>query len=275
MRGHARRLRLAALASLVLVAGCGIPQPGTDIDQFARGVVPLPAPMDRTLHFARSGDPEGQRVIFVHGTPGDAGAFSDYLASVPAGAEFISIDRPGFGATGGGAVTSLADQAAALEALLVERGGRWPILVGHSLGGPIVAQAAVDFPDRVGGILILAGSLDPDLERIHWVQRVGDTWPVKAIIPRMLRMANEEVLVLKPELEALKPRLSDVICPVIIVHGTEDSLVPFANVDFMRKMIPRKTMVDVVVLDGKDHFIPWDSKPVIDAAIERLLRGPA
>lgn len=52
------------------------------------------------LSYLRSGDPNGQRVIFVHGTPGDAGGnWVEMLRSVPEGFEFIAVDRPGFGLT--------------------------------------------------------------------------------------------------------------------------------------------------------------------------------
>lgn len=220
------------------------------------------------LSYLRAGDPAGRRIIFVHGTPGDAGAWADYLVSPPAGFELVAVDRPGFGQSGPeGAVASLARQAAALRPLLVERDGRRAILVGHSLGGPIIAQAAADMPDLAGPLVIVAGSLDPGLERIHWAQHVGAWRPVRALLPRALRNANAELMALEPQLAALAPRLAGVACPVAIVHGTRDGLVPYANVAFMTQRMTGAARMEVMTLPDRNHFLPWNSMDTVREAI--------
>ena len=65
---------------------------------------------------------------------------------------------------------------------------------------------------------------------------------------------------------ALEPRLKTIACPVAIVHGTVDPLVPFSNVTFMKVRMQR-SIVKVYALEGVNHFLPWNSKPTIDAAI--------
>ncbi|HEY0837442.1 MAG TPA: alpha/beta fold hydrolase, partial [Azospirillum sp.] len=158
------------------------------------------------LSFLSAGDPHGRRVIFVHGSPSAAEDWSHLLADVPAGLEFVAVDRPGFGWSGPEAApTGLDEQAAALDALLEERAGRRPILVGYSLGGPIAARAAVDFGARVAGLLIVGGALDPDLERAHPLQRLaGRPWVARRL-PRALRNANRERLALKGQLPGRAP----------------------------------------------------------------------
>lgn len=229
-------------------------------------------------------EPDAQRIIFVHGTPGNAGAFDNYLIDPLEGFESVSIDRPGFGRTRPSApMPALRDQARALEPLLIERGGKWPLLVGHSLGGPIVARVAVDYPGRVGGLLILSGSLDPSLEKIAWYQRLASLPIVPYMMPRFVRNSNRELYPLKGELEALKPLLANVMCPVIIVHAPNDSLVPFENVAYMEAAFAPGAIVDVVVLEGKNHFVPWNAEAEVrdaivalaEASIESELAPPA
>lgn len=224
--------------------------------------------------YYRAGDPGGQRVIFVHGTPGSGDNWSAMLDAVPPGFEYIAVDRPGFGQTGGAAEVRLKDQAAALLPLLRPAdGGTWsapPLLVGHSLGGPIVAVAAADYPDLVGGIVIIAGALDPGQEKIHPLQPVGNAWPVRALLPRIIRNANQELLALKPQLEALRPRLASLAVQVVIVHGTRDGLVPFENVSYMRAHIPSPWLVESIIVDGGNHMLPWNARDKIIEALARL-----
>lgn len=213
------------------------------------------------------GDDAARTVAFVHGTPGNAAAWSDYLGNVPPEFNFIALDRPGFGASTTGVVPELSRQASALVSLLPETGGK-AILVGHSLGGPIIARAAVDFPDRVGALVIVAGSLDPGLEKINPLQYIGRWWPVSRLLPRSLYNSNLEIFALEAELELLKQDLGRITIPVIIIHGTKDRLVPYENVVYMKQTMINAAM-EVVTLEGQNHFLPWNSKDVVDEAIRR------
>ena len=223
-----------------------------------------------TLSYLAAGADDGHLAIFVHGTPGDAGAWVDYLMNVPAGYRYLAIDRPGFGESGpDDAVVSLAEQAAAIAALIRANGAKPAVLIGHSLGGPIIAQAAADHPDLVAALVIVAGSLDPAQENVPFYQYLGDTWPISALLPRWLRNTNREIIALEPQLAALAPRLAKIKIPVTIVHGTADDLVPFANVAFMKKHLTGTKAMDVTVLNGQNHFLPWNSKSSVDAAIAK------
>ncbi len=214
-------------------------------------------------------DPTQQRVIYVHGTPGTAEAFDRYLRRPVPGLEPVSLDRPGFGHTKPlKPVMTLHEQAAAVAPLLVERDGNWPILVGHSMGAPIICQVAAEFPDKVGGLVILAGALDPALEKTYWYNRVGRFLFVPYMLPRVIRHSNEELAPLKGELEKLEPMLKKITCPVIIMHAPNDVLVPFANVDYMEKRLPQS---ETIVLDEKNHFLPWNSEAAVRDAIRSLM----
>ena len=225
------------------------------------------------ISYLRNGDVSGRRVIFVHGTPGSAIQFERYLAAVPKDAEFIAIDRPGFGQSNPDmAVTSLSEQAKALQPLLVERKGAWPILVGHSLGGPIVARAAVDNPGKVGGLLILAGAFDPQQEHVYAIQNVADWAWVRDLLPTMLRNANQELIALKPQLEILAPRLIGIGCTVSVIHGTKDANVPYANVAFIKAHYSAARLT-VQTIPGQGHFLPEFERTRIVGTLARLLKA--
>lgn len=267
-------MRALSLAAAALLVGCGGPVTPTADDVARDGVdrSSYTAPGGLRVSILSRGPADGRRVIFVHGTPGSAIAWEHYVRSPLTGAQAVALDRPGFGQTRPlDAMVALKAQAAAITPLLVERGGKWPVLVGHSLGGPIVAQVALDNPGRVGALLILAGSFDPALEKINPMQPVGEWRLISALLPDNLRNANRELLGLKPELAALAPRLAGLRCRISIIHGTKDDLVPYANVAFLRGHLRGAAAVEVTTLEGQNHFIVWNEEPRVRAAIAALL----
>lgn len=259
----------AALAVGLALAACQAPGDGRNETSFLRRTYAVPAE-GFVISYLSAGDPTGRRVVFVHGTPGDAAGWTGLLKAVPTGLEFVAIDRPGFGdSRPGAAVPSLARQAAALEPLLVTRSGSAAIIVGHSLGAPIAARAAARYPDRVGGLVLVAGALDPALEKLHWAQPIGEWPPVAALLPRRLRNANRELIALEAELDRLAPELPRLRCRVEAIHGTRDELVPFANTDYLRRRLENADL-KIVALSGADHFLPWSHAATILSAVRHV-----
>lgn len=242
----------------------------------------LTTPAGIQLSYLRAGKPGAARVIFVHGTPGSALDWRRFLENPPADVEAIAVDRPGFGETraaGHDAPTALPafdDQAAAIEPLLTKAPGpdgveRWPILVGHSLGGPIVARVAADYPERVGAIVILAGSLDPGLEKPLWYNYVGAIPPISWLLSEDLSISNNEIFAAPKETRRLAEVLPRVRCPVFVVHGDQDELVPVENVAYMRTAFTGARSLDARVLTGADHFLPWRNAAEVRGAIDRAI----
>lgn len=263
---------LAILPAAVLTACNGPPGPRTPGPQIAalhRSSYTVPG-ADYRLSYLVGGPAGGPRIVLIHGTPGDATGWADFITQPPSGFSAIAIDRPGFGQSGPDeAVPSLSAQAAAIAPLLETRDGRRPILVGHSLGGPLAVRIALDNPGRVGGLVIVAGALDPGQEKIHWAQPIGAGWFGRLLLPRALRNANTELMALKPQLVAMQADLGRLGCPVIIVHGTRDDLVPYANVGFMSaRMTGAQLAVDKIA--DANHFIPWEHPDRIRRAIDRV-----
>ncbi|UTW56346.1 alpha/beta fold hydrolase [Kordiimonas sp. SCSIO 12610] len=219
-----------------------------------------------------NGDPNGVRVIYVHGTPGAGQEQNSFLYNVPSGIEFISVDRLGFGETKPyKSVTSLDAQAAALLPLLETKNGIKPILIGHSLGGPVVTAAAANYPDKVGALIQIASALDPELEDVWTAQHIGNFTLVSWIIPSRLRHANRELIALEDELIALQPKLKEIEQPITIIHSTDDELVPYANVAYMEKHFSGSKSLKTVTLKEKNHYIPWNAGPTVLTEIKSMV----
>jgi pimeloyl-ACP methyl ester carboxylesterase len=229
----------------------------------------------REIHYVTSGDSTKPAVLFVHGSPGSLSAFIDFLADTALlhRAFLITTDRPGFGHSNFGlAEPSLHKQALTLKPILEKYKNNRPILlVGHSLGGPLIAKMAIDYPDLIDGLIIVAGSVDPDLEPNEtWFRAPLATPFLSWVLPRSFRASNEEIYQLKPELQEMLPDWKKIKVPVIVIQGKDDSLVPAANADFAKKMLVNAD-VEIVLIDGMDHFVPWSNPELIREAIIRIL----
>jgi pimeloyl-ACP methyl ester carboxylesterase len=229
----------------------------------------------RDIHYIQSGDTLRPLVLFVHGSPGSLDAFIGFLVDTVLlkKALLISTDRPGFGYSNfGSAEPSLKKQANALKPILQKYAGNRPrILVGHSLGGPLIARMAIEYPELVDGLIIVAGSIDPELEPDEtWFRAPLATPFLSWILPRALRSSNEEIYQLKPELEEMIPYWKNITCPVIVIQGTKDELVPYENVNFAKKMLVNAP-VEYVIKDGMNHFVPWSNPELIRDAVVKMV----
>jgi len=221
--------------------------------------------------------PEGPAVVFVHGSPGTWEAWTRYLddPELRGRARLLALDRPGFGASSRGeAEPSLARQAEAVARVLATEGADRAVIVGHSLGGPVAAQLAVDDPARVAGLVLFAPSIDPALERRRWYNVAGSLLVVQWFLPVDWITSNREIWPLRDELEALAPRLASIEVPTVVVQGDRDELVPPANADFLERRLPSE-WVEVRRLAGAGHFFVWQAYDRARSAILEVLERVA
>jgi pimeloyl-ACP methyl ester carboxylesterase len=229
----------------------------------------------RDVHYVSSGIDSMPLVLFLHGSPGSLSAFIDFLADslLMHEALLISADRPGFGYSNfGNAEPSLQKQGETFKPILEKYKKNKPvILVGHSLGGPLIARMAIDFPNMVDGLIIVAGSIDPELEPNEtWFRAPLATPFLSWILPRSLRASNEEIYHLKPELEKMLPLWREIKCPVIVIQGMKDVLVPAENALFAEKVLINAPL-EVVRIEDMNHFVPWSHPELIQQAVLRML----
>jgi pimeloyl-ACP methyl ester carboxylesterase len=104
----------------------------------------------------------GPTLVFVHGWTCDS---SSWAGQVPAFAEryrVVTLDLPGHGESESprDGQFSIALFARAVEAVRADAGAERIVLVGHSMGVPVVRQYARMYPDRVAGLVAVDGPLD-------------------------------------------------------------------------------------------------------------------
>lgn len=230
---------------------------------------------DRTIHYAEIGLDSLPVAFFIHGSPGSWSAWVDFFKddTLLSNVKIVAVDRPGFGDSSGfgRGEPSLEKQAAYLKPVVeaTKKPGKPLILIGHSLGGPLIARMAMDYPALIDGLIFVAASNDPALEPYEWYRKPGNFFLVRGMLPKSLRASNQEILGVKPELERMLPLWKTIRQPSTIIQGDKDILVDPGNGIFTKQRLVNATSVELLMVPGMNHFVPWSHPQLIRSAILR------
>jgi len=287
------RLVVVVLVALVLGYGVGrvlIARAEPDRETALPAGVPgrLVDVHGRMVHVVEAGD--GPTVILVHGFAGSTLDWEEHvLAPLARTHRVVALDLLGMGfsarddelAYGFGTWT---DQVVdTMDALGIARA----TLVGHSLGGAIVALVAGEHAERVDRLVLVAALVPLQPSERAWffnlleIPGVGE--PMLGALDHLPHLPGfsaayharaHEIFRRRGTRDALLryqrhgrdiPRLEaayrQIRAPTLVVHGTADDTVPWAAV---RRWAPAIDGALVLPLDGIGHWIPRD-------APERLL----
>lgn len=214
-------------------------------------------------------------VLFIHGTPGSADNFSEQFKYQIPDTIMVSYNRPGFWDSRSKEDPGNIDYQAeaGLEVMNQFDVNQW-IVVGHSYGGPVALKMALDAPGRIAGIVLVGGAVDPALEKIHILQKVGRLPLISSIIPDSFDASNRELIQLKPDLISLQKELSGISVSMVMLHGDIDKLVPVSNCYYMRDQLEQHKLGHLLHLDIRknwNHFIPWEHPQSVIDAITKLI----
>ena len=229
------------------------------------------------LHWIESGrdtlSKAAPLVLFVHGAPGSARDFYSYQVDsiLLDRALMVSMNRPGYGYSHyGKAMTSIAEQAEAVNAVMEQYPGRKVVLVGHSYGGPIVAKAAMLYPERIQSVVMLAPVNDPDNEPIFWFSYIGKWTATRWMLSGAWRVSGAEKFSHAAELDKMRKDWFNLTVPVTHMHGMKDMLAPASNIEFSEKNI-HPQQLNMMVDSKWGHLIPFmnhdDTRKAILAAL--------
>jgi len=225
------------------------------------------------MHYAKTGNDTLPTLFFVHGSPGGWTAFERYMQDKDLVSRYrmISVDRPGFGYSQFGDAKNLEDQSKLISPIVkLFKNDKPMYAVGHSLGGPMIVKLQIDNENLFSGLVFLAASNDPDEEKPERWRYIMKATPLNYFLPGAFRPSNKELVYLKSDLKYLDKEWEKITCPAWIIHGDKDTFVPVENVEYTKKKLTKAKSVEVKILPGARHFIPWEQYDEIKEVLMRL-----
>lgn len=211
-------------------------------------------------------------LLLIHGAGGQHVHWPPSIRRL-GGVQTFAPDLPGHGKSRGKGHDTMAayawDLLALMEALDVPRF----IAVGHSMGGGIAQQLALDAQDRVAGLVLLATGMtlpvserildnvldDPD-SVIDFVIKYAYSLDAEEDLRQLGRQAMKTIdpAVLDADYRAcsafdMRGKLGDLTCPALIIGAEKDKMSPPA---FQQELAEALVDAEYVLLEGSGHMIP-------------------
>jgi pyruvate dehydrogenase E2 component (dihydrolipoamide acetyltransferase) len=276
-------------------------------EQFAAHVAeagetgPEPATIEaggRRLRYLEMGEGEGPPVIFIHGFGGDLYSWQFNQEALAENHVTYALDLPGHGGStkdlGGGQADVGALAAAAIDFMDAKKIAS-AHLVGHSLGGAVALDLALDHPERVASAtLVCSAALGPEInmayiEGFMQARRRKQLQPVLEMLvadPAMVsREMIEEVLRYKrlDGVEAalgriagdtfaggrqalqLTGRLGELSVPVQVIWGSKDQILPVSHAEGL------PAGVSVTLLDDAGHMVHLEKAAEVNQKLHAFI----
>ncbi|HEV2062508.1 MAG TPA: alpha/beta fold hydrolase [Solirubrobacteraceae bacterium] len=250
------------------------------------------------IYYERRG--RGEPMLLIQGMSGTHLAWGDpFLDALAEDFEVIAYDHRGVGRSSrvdeGFTLEQLAEDAARLlDATGIERAH----VTGISMGGMVAQDLALGHPDRIRTLVLgcsYAGgegsALTPPgtFERLAEAWQSGDReralrtgWEINVSEQFASREGEYEkwremaltlrvpLAIIRLQLQAIaqhdtSARLGEISAPTLVIHGTDDQMLPAANSRVIADAIPGARLEE---LDGVGHLFWWE-QPERSAALIR------
>lgn len=217
-----------------------------------------------------------QTLVFIHGFGGRAAQWQYQLDQLSLANRVIAMDLRGHGLSERPSVGyTMAIIQADLELLLHTLGINQPVvLLGHSFGGAIAANFAVNHPERVKQLVLVASAVQYRLSPLYRAAlRLPE--PVLRFLDPLVR---RQVFASAPVLKAwYVDSLADwngeeiyrnIKIPTMVIRGYQDRVFEKPAYDQVAQLIPGAEEIDV---GASGHMVMLERKDAVNRAITRFI----
>ena len=253
---------------------------------------PLPAGPRYTARWLAAGDVELRTLVaghgdttllLLHGYGESLLTWRPLIDRLARQSRVVAVDLPGFGVSDKPAGTyDLASYRRRLGAFLRAHTQGPVVVIGHSMGGEIAAALALDHPDRVVALVLVAPAghgINPLFADTAGIASPATHWVASAISyvlpvhdPGWLREPPERAayqpagdsaaaraarqVLLQFDFAALTNRFREIRQPVLLIWGRQDPTIPFAIGETIAAELPCRRFVTLQALHRPHQTAP-------------------
>jgi pyruvate dehydrogenase E2 component (dihydrolipoamide acetyltransferase) len=269
----------------------------------AGAVAPEPETVEaggRRFRYLALGEGEGPPIVFIHGFGGDLNNWQFNQEALAEGHATYAVDLPGHGGSSkelGPGHVHVGALATAMVDFLDAKDIAKAHLVGHSLGGAVALDLALNHAERVASATVIcSAALGPEInmgyiDGFMQAKRRKQLQPVLEMLvadPAMVsREMIEDVLKFKRldgvetalnriiddtfaggrQALELKPRLAELTVPVQVIWGREDQILPVSHAEGLPSTMP------VHILEGAGHMAHMEKAAEVNQQIRNFIDG--
>ena len=226
-------------------------------------------------------------LLFIHGAGGNRNHWLHQFNGLRSAFNVIVVELPGHGASSAQGADRVGRYAEDVVHVIDALAPTPPILAGHSMGGAIAQTVALNFPDKISGLIlvgtgcrlkvvpaILNGLLDDFEETVGMINRYAFS---KMTLDTLVQQGTDEMIKTPPSVlhgDFLAcdrfdtcERLGDVSLPALILCGADDQLTPVKYSEFLLKTLPNAALQ---TFPEAGHMVMVEKPEEVNTAIRRF-----
>ncbi len=252
-----------------------------------------------SVPYVEQGDANGIPVLLLHGFGGSWRSFAALLAYLSPSIHAFAFTQRGHGqaskpATGYRLSDFAADAVAFLDALGIEAA----VIAGHSMGSAIARRAAIDYPNRMRGLVLIGAAVDAPGDptvRAFWdttvsslsdpidpalVQRFVDSTMGRPLPPSEVESMAQHMLQVPARVwrelwqdrlrGEIAGQLNRVTVPTLVVWGDQDNR---ASREDQSTLASAVAGARLVVYPGVGHAVHREAPEHLATDIESLVKA--
>lgn len=220
------------------------------------------------LHYVTIGDRSKKTLILIHGSPGSWDAWMSFCTDTEILKKYfiIAIDRPGYNKTTLEGIYTLQEQSTFLKPIMDEYCDSC-IVAGHSYGGGLAMQVALDYSNKIRGIASVAGTVAAPFQKLKWFNYAMSYSPAQWLVSQDLANSNSEMWRLQEDLPKMNSQLTVFKGKVAIVQGNADGIVDSKSASFLEQELVNAE-VKMIIKTDMDHFVIWSNMELVMQALD-------
>lgn len=245
----------------------------------------------RSIHYLTgvNGVASGRRsIVFVHGAGGNGLLWQNQRRALDRGVNTICLDLPGHGQSSGEGYSTVGEYSQWLIRFIQSMGLRSVVVAGHSMGGGVALEAALESPDELEALILIGSGarLKVSPKIIQGLESDFETTASKVIhqcygpgsSDRIIKWGLEQFLgegteVIKEDFKACNEfdRINDIAQikqPALVLCGGEDTMTPPKYSQYLAEHLPQAVLR---IIEGAGHMVMVEDPFKVNASILKFL----